>query len=169
MFSVDLIRKHITGIVQGVDGLYTVIITDRDGVPLFKMSVDHAPEVPIRPHMLAMHGLALEQSAKMGLGEVKHVACVYNQYQLVLLNYGPLLVTLIGSAEANTGLMIGLHTELEPIVRQLQQVTVDAMWSKYSIDRIEKTFDLYCMYFDKPKNQDYDGSLWVLSKTMGEE
>ncbi len=126
MFSLDIIRKHINGIVQGVDGLYTVVITDRDGVPLLKTSVDHAPDVSIRPHMLAMHGLALEQSAKMGLGEVKHVACAYNQYQLVLLNYGPILVTLIGSADANTGLMLALHKELEPIVNQLRQVTVDA-------------------------------------------
>lgn len=122
MTSVDSIKKSISCTFQGIEGLYAIFVTDRDGVPIVKTAMDNSPDVAIRPTFLAAHGAALEQTSKMGLGESKHMICTYNQHKMVLLNFNPILVTLIGSSDMNSGLLIGLRQELEPTIKLLHSI-----------------------------------------------
>ncbi|VDP04327.1 unnamed protein product [Soboliphyme baturini] len=121
----DNARKVLNGIARNVEHLLAIIITDRDGVPMLKS--DYPSDVTTRPQFLSVHGVALEQAAKLGFGEAEYAIFYYNQYQLVLLNYQTVMVTLVATSDANSGQLVGLSTELEPLVKQLRSCIGDVV------------------------------------------
>lgn len=61
-----------------INGLKAIIISDRDGVPLLKLSKDNKfPELGSKQSFLATFQIANEQSSKMLLGRNKSIICMY--------------------------------------------------------------------------------------------
>lgn len=61
-----------------INGLKAIIISDRDGVPLFKLSKDNKfPELGTKQNFLATFSVANEQSCKMMLGKNKSILLFY--------------------------------------------------------------------------------------------
>lgn len=66
-----------------VIGLYSVIVTDRDGVPLIRIASDKTPELALKPSFISTFTMATDQSSKLGLGKNQTIICMYNNYQVI--------------------------------------------------------------------------------------
>ncbi|KAK4872429.1 hypothetical protein RN001_014458 [Aquatica leii] len=122
---VEEIRKVIQELLLKVSGLYCVLITDRDGVPVLKVLTDKAPELATRPAFLSTFGLAIDQGSKLGLGKAKTLICTYSQYQIVQMNKLPLVISFIASDTCNTGHILGLEKYIEPLLANLTVAVAD--------------------------------------------
>lgn len=107
---------------MSIDGLLGIVITDRDGVPLLKVASEDAPELGMRPSFLSTFGMATDQASKLGMGKNTKIVCVYGTYQIIHFNCAPLVITAIGLSGANTGQIMQLDTDLQPLVKHLTPV-----------------------------------------------
>ena len=116
----DEMKKHFYTFMRQVNGLHGIIVSDRDGVPIMKVCDEDCPALAAQPAFLSMFGIATEQASKLGLSKNKSIICMYTNYQLVLLNKHPLIVTMIASSSANTGLMLNLEDQLDDAITELK-------------------------------------------------
>lgn len=113
---VEEVKKNLYELLNKINGLYCILITDRDGVPLLKVSSDKAPEHAMRPNFISTFGLAVDQGGKLGLGKTETLICSYSQYQVIQLNKMPLIVTFITSSNCNTGQVLALDSLLSSLI-----------------------------------------------------
>lgn len=66
-----------------VEGLHSILITDRDGVPAVHVANDTAPELAMRASFLSTFGMATDQGSKLGLGKNNTIICMYSSYQVI--------------------------------------------------------------------------------------
>ncbi|CAG7716836.1 unnamed protein product [Allacma fusca] len=115
----DELRRGLMQILSSTDGLYAIIITDRDGVPVLKVTEDSVPELALRMNFLSTFANATEQASKLGMGKNNRVISIYQNYQVIQLNKMPIVITLIAKNNANTGYLLTLEETLEPLVQAL--------------------------------------------------
>ncbi|GLH04741.1 hypothetical protein R5R35_009126 [Gryllus longicercus] len=113
-------KKYLHQLLMRVDGLYCILVTDRDGVPVIKVANEKTPELAMRPSFLSTFAMAADQGGKLGLGKHKTLICMYSTYQVVQVNRLPLVITLIASETANTGLLLALEPLVEPLLSDLR-------------------------------------------------
>lgn len=101
------------------DGL-AILVTDRSGVPIVKVLSGKCPETATRGSFLSTFATATDQASKLGLSKNKRMICIYPSFQVVMFNYLPLVVTIIGSSSSNTGLILGLESEIAEVVEKLK-------------------------------------------------
>ncbi|CAG9816313.1 unnamed protein product [Phaedon cochleariae] len=123
---VEEARKYLQDIMAQVNGLYCILITDIDGVPLVKVSSDKTPEHATRPNFISTFRLAIDQGSKLGLGKTNTLICCYSQYQVVQMNKLPLIVSFVASDSCTTGHILALESQLDPIIEQLALVVGEA-------------------------------------------
>ncbi|XP_054267787.1 ragulator complex protein LAMTOR3-A [Macrosteles quadrilineatus] len=122
---VDDMKKFLNSLLTKVDGLYSVVVTDRDGVPILKASTDKAPESALRPNFLSTFGMATDQGSKLGLGKNNAVICLYTNYQVVQMNDLPLIVSFIASHDCNTGHILSQKQTLHQMLQSLKGSVVE--------------------------------------------
>nr|XP_042900420.1 ragulator complex protein LAMTOR3 isoform X2 [Parasteatoda tepidariorum] len=115
-------KAFLEDIIRRVEGLYAVVITDRDGIPVIKVSNPDTPEAVSKPSFLASVSLAVEQAGKLGNGKNKRIMCMFNSYQVIHFNKPPLLISLIASSKANTGFLLNLESELSVLGEEVNVV-----------------------------------------------
>lgn len=76
------LKKFLYGLLSGIEGLHSILITDRDGVPVISVADDKAPELAMRASFLSTFGMATDQGSKLGLGKNKVIICMYSNYQV---------------------------------------------------------------------------------------
>lgn len=119
------LRKILLELLSKVPGLYCVLVTDRDGVPVIKVLTDKAPDLATRPSFLSTFGLAIDQGSKLGLGKAKTLICTYSQYQIIQINKLPLIISFIASDTSNTGHILGLEKYIDPLLVNLTVAVAD--------------------------------------------
>lgn len=112
-------KKLFLDIINKISGLYCILVTDRDGVPLLKVGIDKTPEHATRSSFISTFGLAIDQGSKLGLGKTSTLICSYSQYQVIQMNKLPLIVTFIASSSCNTGHILAVEKHLDPILSEL--------------------------------------------------
>ncbi|XP_041469178.1 ragulator complex protein LAMTOR3-like [Lytechinus pictus] len=117
---VEQLKRYLWSLLQMVEGLEAIVITDRDGVPVIKVKSDTTPEHAMRPAFLATFAMAADQASKLGLSANKSIICTYSSHQVVHFNKQPLFVSLIATRKANTGLLMDLESELEGLLPELK-------------------------------------------------
>lgn len=65
-----------------MEDLHSILITDRDGVPVIFVANEKAPELAMRASFLSTFGMATDQGSKLGLGKNKTIICMYSNYQV---------------------------------------------------------------------------------------
>ncbi|XP_012134860.1 late endosomal/lysosomal adaptor, MAPK and MTOR activator 3 isoform X2 [Megachile rotundata] len=75
------LKKFLYGLLSSVEGLHSILITDRDGVPVISVADEKAPELAMRASFLSTFGMATDQGSKLGLGKNKTIICMYSSYQ----------------------------------------------------------------------------------------
>lgn len=70
--------------------------------------------------MLSTVATVTDQGGKLGLGKNKWIMATYNNYQVIHFNKSSLMVSLIASANANTGMLLNLEFELDTLIQNLK-------------------------------------------------
>ncbi|XP_046673263.1 ragulator complex protein LAMTOR3-A [Homalodisca vitripennis] len=122
---VDEMKKYLYSLLTKIDGLYSVVVSDRDGVPILKASSEKAPESALRPCFLSTFGMATDQGSKLGLGRNNAVICLYNNFQVVQINDLPLIVSFIASHSCNTGHILNHKQTLQQLLQPLKGSVVE--------------------------------------------
>ncbi|XP_070545527.1 ragulator complex protein LAMTOR3-A-like [Ptychodera flava] len=112
--------RHFRRLLNKVDGLHAIVVTDRDGVPVIKVAKETAPELALRPGFLATFGMATDQGSKLGLSKNKNIICMYNTYQVVQFNKLPLVVSLIAESNTNTGVLLNIEEDFDEVLQDLK-------------------------------------------------
>lgn len=120
------LKKFLYGLMGSVDGLHSIFITDRDGVPVVSVADEKAPELATRASFLSTFGMATDQGSKLGLGKNKAIICMYTNYQVVQMNKLPLVISFIASQNCNTGHILSLEHKIDPILSHLKNAVVEA-------------------------------------------
>ncbi|CAK1587183.1 unnamed protein product [Parnassius mnemosyne] len=123
---VDDLRKYLNHLLEKVNGLHCILITDRDGVPVVRAVTERAPQLALRPNFISTFGMATDQASKLGLGRNKTIISMYSSYQVIQMNKLPLIITFIGSDNCNTGHILSLESQIEPFLKDLAAVVADA-------------------------------------------
>lgn len=118
-------KRVLQEILTKVPGLYCILITDREGVPVVKVCTEKAPEGAMRFGFITTFGLAVDQGSKLGLGRTSTLICYYSQYQVIQMNKLPLVLTFIASQDCNTGHIMALENRLESLISELSLVVGD--------------------------------------------
>jgi len=114
------LKKYFHRLLKMVDGLNAIIISDRDGVPVLKVCGEGTPDLALRPKFLATFGMATEQASKLGLSANKTIVSIYDNHQVICLNKLPLIITMIASVDANTGMILSLEDEMSGTLEELR-------------------------------------------------
>ncbi|XP_053970615.1 ragulator complex protein LAMTOR3-A isoform X2 [Hylaeus volcanicus] len=120
------LKKFLNGLLSSVEGLHSILITDRDGVPVISVADEKAPELAMRASFLSTFGMATDQGSKLGLGKNKTIICMYSSYQVVQMNKLPLVISFIASHDCNTGHILSLENKIDPILSNLKNAVVEA-------------------------------------------
>ncbi|OXU30179.1 ragulator complex protein LAMTOR3-A [Nasonia vitripennis] len=120
------LKKFLHGLLNRVEGLHSILITDRDGVPAVFVANEKAPELAMRASFLSTFGMATDQGSKLGLGKNNTIICMYSSYQVVQMNKLPLVVSFIASHDCNTGHILDLEKKIDPVLCQLKNAVADA-------------------------------------------
>jgi len=120
------LKKFLYQQLNSVEGLHSILITDRDGVPVVSVANDKVPEMATRASFLSTFGMATDQGSKLGLGKNKTIICMYSSYQVVQMNKLPLVVSFIASHSCNTGHILSLEDKIDPILSNLTNAVVEA-------------------------------------------
>lgn len=118
----DEVKTYLMKLINSVDGLLAIAVTDRDGVPLLKGSTDQVPELALRPNFLSTFGTAIEQANKIGFQQSKSFICLYQNYQVVQINKSPVVLTFIADSNTNTGLLLNLEADMKDIINEVSKV-----------------------------------------------
>ncbi|KAG2219312.1 hypothetical protein INT45_003134 [Circinella minor] len=106
------------------DGLKAGLVTDKDGVVILKSTSKDAPLNVTDSTIPSTFAIANNQACKLGLKQNRFIVSMFDLYQVVQLDNNPLIVTLVGDATANTGLLINLGHQIvdisKPLVTALQ-------------------------------------------------
>lgn len=136
-------RRSLLQILQKVDGLLGIILSDRDGVTMIKAHLEPTsaslgnstgsqyqqqgngtgfPESALRLNFLSTFSTATEQASKLGMGRNNTIISIYQKYQMVQFNKLPVVVTLIAKKDANTGYLLTVVDELlSPLVGSVRK------------------------------------------------
>lgn len=115
----EALESHVRSIMGQIDSLHAIIITDRDGVPVLKVTDNSLPSLATRPPFLSTLAMGAEQQGKLALGAARSLICLYDSYQVVVLSKPPVLVSLIASENANTGQLLEMERLLDPLLAHL--------------------------------------------------
>ncbi|XP_031562685.1 ragulator complex protein LAMTOR3-A-like [Actinia tenebrosa] len=114
------IHQYFEEILRRFEGVLAIIVTDRDGVPVVKVADARAPSSALRSSYLAIFASATEQASKLGLSRNKNIICSFPSYQVVHFNYLPLVVSVIASSTANTGVILSLESDFENLINAMK-------------------------------------------------
>ncbi|XP_037958689.1 ragulator complex protein LAMTOR3 homolog [Teleopsis dalmanni] len=122
----DDIKKYFNGLLQKVNGLYVIQITDRDGVPLLRVSHDQNVDFSLMPSFIPTFTTASDQAGKLGLGRNKTIISMYSNYQVVQMNKLPLILTFVGAEDCNTGHILALEHQLDAHLEEIKMAVSEA-------------------------------------------
>ncbi|EDW04118.1 ragulator complex protein LAMTOR3 homolog [Drosophila grimshawi] len=118
----DDIKKYFNGLLHKVSGLYVIQITDRDGVPLLRVSHNQEKNVDfaLMPSFIPTFTTACDQASKLGLGRNKTIISMYSNYQVVQMNKLPLILTFVGAEDCNTGHILALEHQVDGYLEDIK-------------------------------------------------
>jgi len=114
------LEDFLAKILQKVHGLQAVLVTDREGVELGRVTTDSAKNVTAETVLAAIFSTAAEQAGKCGLGKTNTMVSFYKNYTVVHMSYLPLVVTFYGTEDLNVGLIQSITDELRNALTSLQ-------------------------------------------------
>ncbi|XP_040573544.1 ragulator complex protein LAMTOR3 [Lepeophtheirus salmonis] len=115
----DSLKGYLKKKCSSVDGVYGIVLSDKEGVPIIK-SVYPEDQEP-KPQLLSILSFVGEQGSKLGLGKSRLVIANFQNYQVVQKNYSPIMLTIFASKSSNTGQLIELAKVLEPFVTSVSE------------------------------------------------
>ena len=86
--SMEELKKHLQSYLTPESGLVGVVLSDREGVPLVRVTGEACPDAVTRTSFLSSFaGTSQEVGGKLGLGTNNTLVAVYGQYQVFDYKY----------------------------------------------------------------------------------
>ncbi|KND03984.1 uncharacterized protein SPPG_01432 [Spizellomyces punctatus DAOM BR117] len=111
------LQAFLQDLLESTDHLKAVLVTDKDGVILAKATGPDLPDHVLEPAFSATFSVASDQSGKLGFGRNKMIMSTFDEDQVVQFNYSPLILTLLASSKANSGVLIAAGKDLEEPIK----------------------------------------------------
>uniref|UniRef100_A0A1A9WM34 Roadblock/LAMTOR2 domain-containing protein n=1 Tax=Glossina brevipalpis TaxID=37001 RepID=A0A1A9WM34_9MUSC len=119
-------EKYFNALLNKINGLHLIIITDRDGAPLMQFSHDKNVNFALTPSFIQTFTTASDQAGKLGLGRNKTIISMYSNYQVVQMNKLPLILTFVGAEDCNTGHILALEHQLDTHLEDMKLAVTEA-------------------------------------------
>jgi mitogen-activated protein kinase kinase 1 interacting protein 1 len=114
--------KYFTQLMDMVDGINAIVVTDREGVSVLQVKALPVIDASLRPQVLSIPPMTMEQAGKLGLGQTKTIIVISEDSQMISFNKMPLTVTVMAEKSANTGHILALEADFNAAVQQMKQV-----------------------------------------------
>eukprot|EP00003_Mantamonas_plastica_P000111 TRINITY_DN1011_c0_g1_i2.p2 TRINITY_DN1011_c0_g1~~TRINITY_DN1011_c0_g1_i2.p2 ORF type:complete len:130 (-),score=47.32 TRINITY_DN1011_c0_g1_i2:26-415(-) len=119
------VEEFLKQLLERVEDLQAVIVTDRDGVVVVQAKKTDFEEKNETQFATAF-AMASEQASKLRMGDNKSITSCYDSRMVVHVNLDPLIVTLVTEAYGNAGLLVELGEEiavaLDPVMDMVEKV-----------------------------------------------
>ncbi|KAL8587426.1 hypothetical protein ACOMHN_062159 [Nucella lapillus] len=125
MCHITEVSVYLRKLILSVNGLHAIVISDRDGVPVLRMTDANAPEKAIRPSFLSSFTHNADQASKIGLGDNSTIIAFFENAQIVQMNKHPLLVTFIADPTSITGEIVSLEPDLQELLDETKKVVTE--------------------------------------------
>lgn len=119
------LKKYLYQQISCLKGLSAIIISDRDGVPIIKVTSDQAPEFALRSSYLSNFPLASDLCGKLGFGNCEYLVCNYENHTIVHFDRHPLTISFVATNTTNIGLILNLEVDIYPTLESLGGIAVD--------------------------------------------
>jgi len=119
------IRKLLMSYVEDVPGMLGIVLSDREGIPIIRCTLDDCPEPATRPAFLSAHSASLEQAGKMGMGANETIMAVYQNYQVIHMLYSGVVISLIATTEAILNEIRNTGDSLKPLIQDISVAVLD--------------------------------------------
>eukprot|EP00038_Savillea_parva_P011684 m.199330 g.199330 ORF g.199330 m.199330 type:complete len:121 (+) comp20720_c0_seq1:41-403(+) len=106
-------------VLERVPGLLAVVVTDKDGAVVAQAAVEGFSADSIPRYILAKAAEVLDTTTKLGAGNAVASLADYDNLKIAYAESHQLVIHLIGSKEANSGLMLEMHDEVVYKLRPL--------------------------------------------------
>ncbi|XP_055388106.1 ragulator complex protein LAMTOR3 homolog [Condylostylus longicornis] len=116
----DDVKRFFNNLINKVNNLYLILITDRDGVPLLRVSHNKNMDLALFPTLIPTFTTSSDQATKLGLGRNRTIISIYSNYQVVQMNKLPLIVTCIGNENCNIGHILALEKQIDNYLDELK-------------------------------------------------
>jgi len=116
----EILETFFRKLISRVPGLQLVLLTDRDGVELLKVSNGDYKENVLCSTMAATFASASEQASKLKLGINQTITSFVENEVVVQISYLPVVISLFGDETMNPGLLISFAPEIRNILEPLQ-------------------------------------------------
>ncbi|TKR57437.1 hypothetical protein L596_030704 [Steinernema carpocapsae] len=116
--EITLISSSLHKILMSYPEIQSVFITDMKGVQLCAAGEDHRNKA----QMYNAYKLSVDQSDKMGLGRQRSAVYGYQSTQIVALNMGHMIVFIVALSNANTGMLLEMRNQLQPVAETLLEL-----------------------------------------------
>mmetsp|Transcript_96583 Transcript_96583/g.270368 ORF Transcript_96583/g.270368 Transcript_96583/m.270368 type:complete len:138 (+) Transcript_96583:74-487(+) len=123
MSATTTVQTALTTLCKQVDGLRSIVVTDRDGVVVLR-----APETVIDDQtadqiLTTIFALTTDQTSKIEeLGAANFILTTYDNCICLQSNAYPLVVRMIASAGSNAGALIDLLPQIEAVLGPTKEV-----------------------------------------------
>ncbi|KAJ1348619.1 hypothetical protein KIN20_003965 [Parelaphostrongylus tenuis] len=116
--SMAEIERSLRHVLDGIPGVNTIFLTDRDGVIVLSVG----EELRSRASLVSSLQATQDQTGKLVMGS--HVGSVffYENSQLVILNVPPFTVFVVAIPTANTASLLQLREQLKPLLQYVETV-----------------------------------------------
>jgi len=116
------VHSLLSRLLSRVQGAQTLLVTDRDATQVLKVSRGSGDgDLAGEEALAASYNVLSDQLAKLQLGKNKHVSCFFKDRLLVHINLHPLVVTVVGTAAMNLGVLLSLVPDLKKGLEPLNQ------------------------------------------------
>ncbi|KAK6756352.1 hypothetical protein RB195_014640 [Necator americanus] len=112
------ITKSLRRILDSIPGTSSIFLTDRDGVIVLSIG----EELRSRASLISSLQATQDQTGKLVMGAHRASAFFYETSQLVILNVPPLTAFIVALPSANTGMLLKLREQLEPLVQEIEGI-----------------------------------------------
>ncbi|XP_003745626.1 ragulator complex protein LAMTOR3 isoform X2 [Galendromus occidentalis] len=118
------VREQLQRMIKRVDGLNSIVFTDRDGVPVVKVSRNSQDQGFgfAKAEQMACSIASLTQAGRLQMGRPKYVISCKDSSQLICFNENQVFVHLFASSAATTGMLLCLEKELTALASDLSRV-----------------------------------------------
>jgi len=124
------VQVYLRKIIERVNGLQTILVTDRDGVTLINANQSFI-EDPSDSSLAATFSVCSEQASKLKMGKNKSITTFFDNKIFIHVNHLPLVISFIADKNVNVGVIqafVGdVKRALDPLKSSIQESEHDAV------------------------------------------
>ncbi|KAF7255913.1 hypothetical protein EG68_07198 [Paragonimus skrjabini miyazakii] len=119
-------KDYLNRFLSEVDGIVGVYVCDKDGVIMTSaFSPEEIFEQAMQPYVASAFLSSIQQSSKLGLGNLEWMVTRYQEMVICQFNYShirpplPVLLTVVGTQDCDLGAILAIELSIRPLLTRL--------------------------------------------------